>query len=66
MLKPVRFVHSHAPYNAGEVAGFDEATANRLIAAGVAVPYMPEVPEARAAAMEAPPRDRAMKAPKRK
>ncbi len=66
MLKPVRFVHSHAPYNAGEVAGFDEATANRLIATGVAVPYAPEPPEVESAAMEAPPRDRAMKATKRK
>lgn len=32
----VKFTTIYAPYNAGETAGFDLATANRLVAEGVA------------------------------
>jgi hypothetical protein len=34
----VTFVIGYAPYNAGETAGFDNDTAQRLVAEGVAVP----------------------------
>lgn len=66
-MRVVRFVKGNAPYNAGEVAGFDEDIAARLIEAGVAVPYEEDAPDqVQAAAVEGPPAHRAMKAPKKK
>lgn len=38
-VKAVRFVRPHRIYNAGEVAGFDEAIADRLIAEKIAEPF---------------------------
>ncbi len=57
---PVRFKVGQAPYNAGEIAGFPPAVAERLIQAGVAEPYeapaasRPEVTKA----PDAPPADK--------
>jgi hypothetical protein len=46
MLVAVRFKTKHSPYNAGEVAGFEEDEARRLIKVGVAELYVvePETP----------------------
>ena len=41
-LVPVRFIVKNAPYNAGEIAGFPRALADRLIAKKRAVPYVPD------------------------
>lgn len=41
-MQVVRFVEGYAPYNAGEIAGFEDEQAERLIASGVAVPYNQE------------------------
>lgn len=35
-MKKVRFTTSHYGYNAGEVAGFEDAEADKLVAQGVA------------------------------
>lgn len=35
-MKIVKFLRNHAPYNAGEAAGFGEVDAQRLVKAGVA------------------------------
>ena len=39
----VRFQCSHSIYNAGEIAGFPEATARQLITSGIVVPVVTEV-----------------------
>ncbi len=55
---PVRFLAGQPPYNAGEVAGFPDAEAERLIATGVAEAYVAEgAPEVNKA-VEAPPVDK--------
>jgi hypothetical protein len=38
----VRFIHKANGYNSGEIADFDQAHAQRFVAAGVAVPYRAE------------------------
>ncbi|AXQ93200.1 hypothetical protein LV780_04860 [Cereibacter azotoformans] len=37
-MTPVRFTKHHGRYNSGEVAGFPDAEAAELVAAGVASP----------------------------
>ncbi len=41
-MKSVRFVKNSPPYNKGEVAGFPDDQANRLIASGLAVDVLAE------------------------
>jgi hypothetical protein len=50
----VTFQKGWTLYNAGETAGFDEATAGALIKAGVAVPHAPPAPADDQAAPPAP------------
>jgi hypothetical protein len=59
-MMPVRFTRGQAPYNAGEVAGFPQAEAERMIAVGVAVPYAPAsaAPSAPAKTLDTPPVDK--------
>ena len=61
-MRRVRFLRPKAPYNVGEVAGFAEGAAKRLIDAGYAVEDMPVAPVNRMmeapAAAEAPARRR--------
>ena len=40
MLRPVRFLASYPPYNRGEIAGFPDAEAERLIDAKIAEPLV--------------------------
>lgn len=54
----VVFVKSYLGYNAGEVAGFTDAYAERLVSLGVAKRYKPEPPSS--SAVSAPVADRAM------
>jgi hypothetical protein len=51
-MKVVRFIKGYPPYNAGEVAGFPEEDADRLVIAGIAegCEEAAEVKEARAPA----------------
>lgn len=41
VLVPVRFIRKNAPYNVGEIAGFPDEIAQRLIDRKRAVPYVP-------------------------
>jgi hypothetical protein len=41
----VQFQKHYAIYNAGEIAGFEDAKANALISEGIAKPYPPVVVE---------------------
>lgn len=59
----IRFLRGYPPYNAGEVAGFDDEVANDLIRKGTAELYKPEV---LAEAVKEPPQDRAVKEAKAK
>lgn len=59
----VKFLRGYPPYNAGEVAGFEDGVANDLIRKGVADLYKPEV---LAEAVAEPPGDRAVKEAKTK
>lgn len=52
----VQFLRPHSPYNAGEVAGFPDEQAHRLVAHGVAQAVVPAV-------VAAPPMDKALHAP---
>lgn len=45
-MKIIKFLTSCSPYTTGEIAGFDEETADRLVKAGVAEPYPKEAPKA--------------------
>jgi len=56
----VRFIRSHSPYNAGELAGFPDAQARRLMDLGAAELVAPVVA---AAVVERPPLDKSLHAP---
>jgi len=36
-MRAVRFVAGNPPYNSGEIAGFDDAVAQRLVESGAAI-----------------------------
>jgi hypothetical protein len=42
-MKLLRFLHSHSPYNGGELAGFPDADAEELVLRGIAE-FVNEVP----------------------
>lgn len=50
-MRPLRLLKHFSRYNAGEIAGFEAAEAERLIAQGIAVDYKPDA----APAEEKPP-----------
>lgn len=52
----IKFIKPSLPYNAGEVAGFKDADAQKYIKAGVAVEYKP--PRSRMKDMKNPPVDK--------
>ncbi len=56
-MKVVKFIRNHTPYNAGEIAGFDDRTADELIRAAAAEAY------AQAHAPAGPPVNRAVPSP---
>jgi len=58
----VRFLRSHSPYNAGELAGFPDDQARRLMDLGAAELVAPIVATAD---IERPPLDKALHAPPR-
>lgn len=60
-MKAIVFTTKQAPYNAGEVAGFPDEEAMRLIEAGVAVAY-----GAPGKAPDAPPADKAVGGPSKR
>jgi hypothetical protein len=41
-MRPLRLLKQHSRYNAGEIAGFEETEAARLIANKIAEAYVPE------------------------
>lgn len=57
-MKLVKFMRGHAPYNAGEVAGFSDEFSQRLVDAGVAAPHPPQTEQAETEADEAKAPDR--------
>ncbi len=54
----VRFVKGQSPYQAGEVAGFPDEAAARLVSAGVAVPVQNVRPARVTTGLERPPADK--------
>lgn len=42
MLKSIRFIKPSTPYNTGEIAGFDEKTADRLVNRSKVATYIVE------------------------
>lgn len=56
----VRFVKSHSPYNTGEIAGFPDEQARRLMQIGAAELVAPV-----AVVVDRPPLDKAIHAPPR-
>lgn len=63
-MKAVRFVRGLPPYNRGEVAGFPEAEAQKLIDRGIAEPFN-SGDEVKTTAVNEPPAHTAMQQPKR-
>lgn len=56
-MKIVKFLRNHAPYNAGESAGFSEVDAQRLVRAGLAEFVQPiEAPTPNRAAPDTDPK----------
>lgn len=63
-MKAVRFTRGLPPYNRGEVAGFPDADAQKLIDRGIAEP-LKGGEDVKTTAMNEPPRTTAMQSPKR-
>lgn len=57
----VQFSKTCGLYNAGEVAGFDPAEADRYLKAGVAVPYPPAPAPVADKALDEPAKDKQIK-----
>lgn len=41
-MKVVKFIRPTAPYTTDDIAGFEDAVADKFLSAGYAVPYEPE------------------------
>lgn len=54
----IKFIKPSLPYNAGEVAGFKDADAQKYIKAGVAVEYKPPRSKPKDKDMDEPPVDK--------
>lgn len=57
-MMTVKFIKGMSPYQAGELAGFPEAEARRLIQSGVAEEYTTKAKIAETKTVKAPPADK--------
>jgi len=57
-MMAVKFIKGMSPYQAGEIAGFPESEARRLIQSGVAEEYTAKTKEAESKTVKAPPADK--------
>ena len=63
-MRAVIFLKSAAPYNAGEIAGFDDAKVAQLVKSGVAEIYKQDKPKAKEDVIASSPEARSAAKPK--